>query len=362
MSGRRIDVSATQVVASLLATVTGAVAASYLGVAGTLIGAAIGSVASTAGTSLYRHYLARSQERLRKAAVVLAPRAGLSGIARHPGQERVAGEPAQESRLPGRGAGERTAGAAGSAGAVGDWARTAGGVVRTASDSAAQARPSSPDYQATEAFPRIGDHPPGWPLDGDQGPTEVYRGLYGHPSPGPARDPAETSRDSAVTAGTTRDTAAPARASRDSAAPARTSRDTVTTAGTTGTVGTAGTTRGKRRWIVLAGVALAVFVFAMGAITAFEVAAGKPLTSVLRNQRGSGTTFGNAVNGHGSQPSSPAKTRPTTHPTTGTATGTPSQSPTPSPSLTPSLAPDPTPTTSPSSPANASPSPSGAAS
>jgi len=354
MSGRRIDVSATQVVASLLATVTGAVAASYLGVAGTLVGAAMGSVASTAGAAVYKHYLARSQERLRKAAVVLAPRAGLSGIARHPGQERVATKPAQGSRGAAGGAGERTMRAAGSAGAAGDSIRSAGGSGRTASRSAAQARPSSPDYLATEAFPRIGGHALGWPAEGDQGPTEVFRGLYGHPTD-PARgsaEPAATSRGAAVTAvtaGTGRDSAVTAGARHDSAG---TSRDAVTKTGTSA---------GRRRWIVLAGVALGVFVFAMGCITAFEVAAGKPLTSVLRGQRGSGTTIGDVSGGHARRPSSPAKTRPTTHASTVPATGTPSQSPspTPSPSLTPSLTPSPTPTTSSSSAANASPSPTG---
>ena len=65
MNGRRIDLSATQVIASMLAAVTGAVAASYLGVAGTVVGAAVMSVASTAVASVYKHYLARSRERLR---------------------------------------------------------------------------------------------------------------------------------------------------------------------------------------------------------------------------------------------------------------------------------------------------------
>jgi hypothetical protein len=68
MSGRRVDVSATQVVASMLAAVTGAVAASTLGIAGTVIGAAVMSVASTMVAAVYKHYIARSHERLRAAA------------------------------------------------------------------------------------------------------------------------------------------------------------------------------------------------------------------------------------------------------------------------------------------------------
>src|SRR6202035_1864337 len=75
MSGRHFDVSGTQVMASVLATITGAIAASYLGVAGTIIGAAVMSVASTAGSAIYKDYLARTGHRLRTAAPVMAQRA-----------------------------------------------------------------------------------------------------------------------------------------------------------------------------------------------------------------------------------------------------------------------------------------------
>ena len=72
MSGPRgIHLSGTQVIASVLATLTGAVAASYLGVGGTLVGAAVGSLASTMGTEIYKHYLLRSKEGLRSAGQVL---------------------------------------------------------------------------------------------------------------------------------------------------------------------------------------------------------------------------------------------------------------------------------------------------
>ena len=69
MDGRRIDLSATQVIASLLAAITGAVAASTLGNRREPSSARpIMSIASTAVASIYKHYLARSRERLRKAA------------------------------------------------------------------------------------------------------------------------------------------------------------------------------------------------------------------------------------------------------------------------------------------------------
>ena len=77
MSGRRgLNLSAAQVIASVLATLSAAVAASFLGVAGTLVGAAVGSVVSTMGTEIYKHYLQRSEERLRSAGQVLYHSAG----------------------------------------------------------------------------------------------------------------------------------------------------------------------------------------------------------------------------------------------------------------------------------------------
>ncbi len=86
MSGPRgLNLSGTQVIASVLATLTGAIAASYLGVAGTLVGAAVGSISSTMGTEIYKHYLQRSQERLRTAGQV---------VLHHPGTATRAGDAA----------------------------------------------------------------------------------------------------------------------------------------------------------------------------------------------------------------------------------------------------------------------------
>jgi len=86
MSGRRgLNLSAAQVIASVLATLSAAVAASFLGVAGTLVGAAVGSLVSTMGTEIYKHYLQRSEERLRSAGQVLyhsaaRTRTGTTGV------------------------------------------------------------------------------------------------------------------------------------------------------------------------------------------------------------------------------------------------------------------------------------------
>ena len=84
---RGIELSGSKVIAAVMATLTGAIAASYLGVAGTLIGAALGSLASTMGTEVYRHYLLRSQEKLKAAGVLVQHRAaGRSAT----GQQEVA--------------------------------------------------------------------------------------------------------------------------------------------------------------------------------------------------------------------------------------------------------------------------------
>ncbi|WP_433240737.1 hypothetical protein ACQPYK_35010 [Streptosporangium sp. CA-135522] len=65
MGGRqRFELSMPQIVGGALATMTAAVAASYLGVAGTVIGAAVMSVGSTVGGAVYTHYLKRTGDQL----------------------------------------------------------------------------------------------------------------------------------------------------------------------------------------------------------------------------------------------------------------------------------------------------------
>ena len=86
MQPRRLNLSAIQVMASVLAAVTGALAASYLGVAGTIIGAAVFSFASTVGAAVYRHALGRATDRLRSTAGLPPPRDRAHGqrASRHP--------------------------------------------------------------------------------------------------------------------------------------------------------------------------------------------------------------------------------------------------------------------------------------
>jgi uncharacterized membrane protein YgcG len=70
----RVSLSVTQVCAGALAAVSAAVLASFFGVAGTVIGAALVSVVSTVGSALYSASLNRTSDRLRKARVQLATR------------------------------------------------------------------------------------------------------------------------------------------------------------------------------------------------------------------------------------------------------------------------------------------------
>ena len=82
----RVEINWVQVSASALAAVSSAVLLSTVGVAGTIVGAAIGSLFATAGSSIYSHYLRISQERVARAQTaalerVSRARASVSGAA-----------------------------------------------------------------------------------------------------------------------------------------------------------------------------------------------------------------------------------------------------------------------------------------
>lgn len=89
----RIEVNWIQVLAGALAAVSSAVLLSTVGVAGTIIGAAAGSVAATVGAAIYSYYLAASRER------VLAARAlALRRVAR--AQSKPSGSVPQPAPVP----------------------------------------------------------------------------------------------------------------------------------------------------------------------------------------------------------------------------------------------------------------------
>ncbi|MER7543295.1 hypothetical protein ABTW95_09860 [Spirillospora sp. NPDC127506] len=60
------DLSATQLIASAVATAVAALGASFLGVYGTIIGAALMSVISTAGSAVAKHYLDQGRDQIKE--------------------------------------------------------------------------------------------------------------------------------------------------------------------------------------------------------------------------------------------------------------------------------------------------------
>jgi hypothetical protein len=415
MSGRRIELSATQVIASMLAAVTGAVAASYAGIGGTVIGVAAMSVVSTAGAAVYQHYLGRSKERLRSAAVVIAPviapRANINGSAGHRG--RGTGAHAQAS-------GGQTRAAGDTARAAGGLARAAGNPDRAAEDQNRAGRQArAPGTAGTAPYPaRAAGQFGGWPWSPDSPVTEGFPTISGEAARW-SDPPAETGEltgsidagnhaagdraagDHAAGDHAARDHAAGDHAAGDHAAgseeatqrlggspgngadhvgPGADSGHGDPGSGTdgdgpgTGTsrarAGTAGPRGARRRWTAIAAGTIGVFVFALGGITAFEVAAGKPLDALIWGRHGGGTTIGDITGaqhaGSASRPTSPHATptpsdRPTGSPTPSPSSPAPTPSSTRSPSPAPTRSPSPSPTLSSPAPAPASASPSGSA-
>jgi hypothetical protein len=70
----QVDINWVQVSASALAAVTSAVLLSTVGVAGTIIGAAIGSLIATAGSAIYQHPLSVTKDRVFQAQAVALQR------------------------------------------------------------------------------------------------------------------------------------------------------------------------------------------------------------------------------------------------------------------------------------------------
>ncbi|MGW2087147.1 hypothetical protein [Streptomyces sp. NPDC001880] len=66
---RRIDLSVPQVAGSAVASVAAAVAASQLGVYGTILGAGVMSVVATCGGSVFQHFFRRTGEQIREVTV-----------------------------------------------------------------------------------------------------------------------------------------------------------------------------------------------------------------------------------------------------------------------------------------------------
>jgi hypothetical protein len=320
MSGRRIELSATQVVASMLAAVTGAIAASYTGIAGTVIGVAVMSIASTAGAAVYKHYLASSQEkllaskeRLRAAAVMMAPRSAHNGAAGHHDRPAASG-PTREQGERAQGTGELA-----SAAVPGFAVGQVGWLL-------------SPDSPGTDEFPAVSGETTRW----SNSPAEIAKPA----EPGESAEPAGPAGS---------DGPAEPDGPAGPAGPVESAK----------TAKTVGSHQVWLRWPALLAAAFGVFVLALAAITVFEVAAGKPLEALIWGRSGGGTTVGVITGAQHTGPATRAKPHPARSGSTPTARPSPSLSPASSQSLSPSPSPTPTPTPTASS---GSPSPSGAAS
>jgi len=346
----------------MLAALTGAVTASRLGIAGTIIGAAFMSLASTVGSAIYKHYLTRSNERLRAAAASLAPKASHSAVASAVARHHAQQDPIQPGPArPGPASWDRAS-----------WDRAA--LDQAALDQAAldQAARDQAARDQTQRYPvrQLGAPPapahgyvspdgtetqimPARYPDGDLASARTQTFAWDQPGPD-QHGPADTVRNTVRGAPADLGGDVPTARLRAPADPGRPDQP-----GAAGPPPDAGHrwpwTRWpwtRRRWVIAAATALGVFVVAMGAVTVFEVLAGKPLDAVVWHQHSSGTTLGGLVGGSGGH-----------HPRPGTSPS-PSHSPgsshSPRPSHTPSSSPSPT-TSSPTPTPSGSPSPSSSA-
>ena len=294
-----IELNTVQVVSSMGAAVTGAILTSYLGDGGTIVGTAVGAGASTTGFAVYKHYLARTKE---KVAPV---------IVEHARQwSPVTGTQASRGTSPG---------APGQPGGQGTAARTAaspgnapmGATVRGPTSAATPARPRIRPGPGTPADRAPGTRATPGPGGLEQADTQTMR------SYGTVRM-SSAGHDGGHTAG---------RAPRRPASPVAGPETAVTaTARGPGKHGQAsgGIVRGLRdrpRWVVMVATSAAVFLVAMLVITLIEFGTGKPIDASVWGRNSSGTTLGNVTGSHGSNSKS--------------GTVTPTVSPTPTQSATP---------------------------
>lgn len=274
-----LQLSPVQIVASLLATLTGAILASYLGVGGTLAGAAVGSIASTTGTEVYRHYLRRSQERLKAAGEVLRYRQTETGQHAQP----AAGQPADPARLDNAAsetlAASRVARGTGRVGAAGSGNGRYHG----------RGPDTSPDATETQIIPAAAGR---WPR----------------------RVGAETADQTAAAHATGE--------LSNEAGPAASGN------------GPWWRNLSRRQWLSYGGVALGLFLAVMVVVTIIELSVGKPLDTAVWGEHSTGTSVGNLVGGGSGhqQPATPHSSSPT--PATQSSGSTAPSSPTATPSGT----------------------------
>src|SRR4051794_32561073 len=98
----RMDINWVQVCASALAAVSSAVLLSTVGVAGTIIGAAVGSVIATVGAAVYSYSLRISRERVAAAQAAAVARMSRVRTGTHTRTVDLEDKPEDEGRAPWR--------------------------------------------------------------------------------------------------------------------------------------------------------------------------------------------------------------------------------------------------------------------
>ncbi|WP_369359174.1 hypothetical protein [Streptomyces sp. cg2] len=284
---KRIDLSIAQVAGSALAAAVAAYLAGQLGVYGTIIGAGIVSVVATTGGSIFQHLFRRTGEQIKEAAVTTRPKPRRVSTSRSPSTPRSQATPRSGA----------TTGIPGPAGPTMvlptfDKQGTEDPVTSVA------ARDPGPVTARTQLIPRAQQQPPGSDAEATQlmaRPAERTMALGRVSRRG---DDATTVLPQAGAPG------APLPGTEESSA----------------TYGTR-----LRGWKRPALGALAVFVLAMGAVTATELITDETPSGAQ------GTTFGNLIRGNvsphrPSTPQTPDPGRSTDH-GTGRDGGTPSPGP-----------------------------------
>ncbi|MHA7135118.1 hypothetical protein [Oerskovia turbata] len=308
--------SVTQIVASALAAVSSTILLSYLGVAGTIIGAGIASVLTVVGNNLYTRSILKTRRQMKAAlqAGVVLP-VGKSGRKAlrptfTPGGSSGAGE--DESAGPTRVMPAAQGGVSDTV--VVDPERAGLGGLSTAAAGPDVGAPGSQE-SVTSVVARAGDD---GAIDGEiggaaAGAVGVSTGVStGLPSDGPGGPTDGPGGDDG---------------------------------------GDEGARRPGRRRLILSVVG--VFAVLLAGVTLVEVVAGRPLSEILRGEEGSGTSISHVVSREPVTVDAPGDTS-TDSPSTGT---TPAPAPSDAPSQAPTDAPTTVPTPEPTTPVTPDPNP-----
>jgi hypothetical protein len=340
-----IELSTVQLVSSMGAAVTGAVLTSYIGDGGTILGTAIGAGASTAGFAVYKHYLARTKEKVAPVIVEHARQwtptgtmASDSRPTRHDGVTRADVPRADVTRADMPRADDATRVDRPASGGNGNGDGNGYGRSYTAADWE-QARQTAPGWaQPTQAEPGWGpDATRQDPVPTRQDAQPTHTAHYGTVrmgdgtmvNGGPGSDGSGSDGSGSDGAG------GRGSGGGDGAGDGRHSKP-----------GRPNFLAGRPGWVITVATAAVVFVAALVAITFIELGTGKPISASVWNRHQTGTTLGGSHKTTATPSTTPTPTQSATAPGSVGATGGAQSSPTPG--TTPTGAPTPTPSSVPS--------------